>query len=89
MKLTHAPIVVRNQDEALKFYADVLGFEKRADYQQKGAPRWLTVAPKGDDVELILVEAAYSRIPAQRPMPTTAATTTSSSPTTVEGISSC
>ena len=60
MKLTHAPIVVRNQDEALKFYADVLGFEKRADYQQKGAPRWLTVAPKGDEVELILVEGVYS-----------------------------
>ena len=67
MKLTHAPIVVRNQDEALKFYADVLGFEKRADYQQKGAPRWLTVAPKGDDVELILVEGAYSMDP--RPAP--------------------
>ena len=67
MKLTHAPIVVRNQDEALKFYADVLGFEKRADYQQKGSPRWLTVAPKGDDVELILVEGAYSVDP--RPAP--------------------
>ena len=67
MKLTHTPIVVRNQDEALKFYADVLGFEKRADYQQKGAPRWLTVAPKGDDVELILVEGAYSIDP--RPAP--------------------
>jgi catechol 2,3-dioxygenase-like lactoylglutathione lyase family enzyme len=67
MRLTHAPIVVRNQDEALKFYADVLGFEKRADYQQKGAPRWLTVAPKGDEVELILVEGAYSLDP--RPAP--------------------
>jgi catechol 2,3-dioxygenase-like lactoylglutathione lyase family enzyme len=60
MKLTHTPIVVRNQDEALKFYADVLGFEKRADYQLQGHPRWLTVAPKGDDVELILVEGVYS-----------------------------
>ena len=60
MKLTHAPIVVRNQDEALKFYGDVLGFEKRADYQVPGHPRWLTVAPKGDDVELILVEGVYS-----------------------------
>ena len=56
MKLTHAPIVVRNQDEARKFYTDVLGFEVRADYQQPGHPRWLTVAPKGDAVELILVE---------------------------------
>jgi catechol 2,3-dioxygenase-like lactoylglutathione lyase family enzyme len=60
MKLTHAPIVVRNQDEALKFYADVLGFEKRSDYQLPGHPRWLTVAPKGDAVELILVEGVSS-----------------------------
>jgi catechol 2,3-dioxygenase-like lactoylglutathione lyase family enzyme len=67
VKLTHAPIVVRNQDEAVKFYTDVLGFEKRADYQQKGHPRWLTVAPKGDQVELILVEGDYSLDP--RPAP--------------------
>ena len=60
MKLTHTPIVVRNQDEALKFYRDVLGFETRADYQQQGHPRWLTVAPKSDEVELILVEGVYS-----------------------------
>jgi catechol 2,3-dioxygenase-like lactoylglutathione lyase family enzyme len=60
MKLTHTPIVVRNQDEALKFYRDVLGFETRADYQQKGHPRWVTVAPTGDDVELILFEGVYS-----------------------------
>jgi len=56
MKLTHTPIVVSNQDEALKFYVDVLGFEKRADYQQPGHPRWLTVAPKGQEVEFILVQ---------------------------------
>jgi len=60
MKLTHAPMVVRNQDEALTFYTDVLGFEKRADYQLQGHPRWLTVAPKEDAVELILVEGVYS-----------------------------
>ena len=63
MKLTHAPIVVRNQDEALTFYTDVLGFEKRADYQLQGHPRWLTVAPKGDAVELILVEGVYTLDP--------------------------
>jgi catechol 2,3-dioxygenase-like lactoylglutathione lyase family enzyme len=60
MKLTHTPIVVRNQDQALTFYTDVLGFEKRADYQLPGHPRWLTVAPTGDSVELILVEGVYS-----------------------------
>ena len=67
MKLTHAPIVVRNQDEALKFYTNVLGFEKRADYQLQGHPRWLTVAPESDEVELILVEGVYSVDP--RPSP--------------------
>ena len=53
-------VYVTDQDEAKKFYTDVLGFEKRADYQQRGHPRWLTVAPQGDEVELILVEGEYS-----------------------------
>src|SRR5438067_2593149 len=33
-KLTHVPIVVSDQEKALKFYTEVLGFEKRADYQK-------------------------------------------------------
>jgi predicted enzyme related to lactoylglutathione lyase len=56
VKLTHAPIVVNNQDEALRYYTEVLGFEKRADYQVPGNPRWLTVAPKGQQLEFILVQ---------------------------------
>src|SRR2546423_15528811 len=58
-KLTHVPIVVSDQEKALKFYTEVLGFEKRADYQNPGSPRWLTVAPKGTDVEMILFEGKY------------------------------
>jgi catechol 2,3-dioxygenase-like lactoylglutathione lyase family enzyme len=56
MRLTHAPVVVSNQDDALAFYTDVLGFEKRADYQQPGKPRWLTVGLAGEELELILVQ---------------------------------
>ena len=56
---THVPIIVADQDKALQFYTEVLGFEKRADYQQRGRPRWLTVAPKGQDVEFILVKGTY------------------------------
>ena len=56
MKLTHVPIVVRDQDRALAFYTDLLGFEKRADHQQAGRPRWLTVGPKGQALEFILVQ---------------------------------
>jgi catechol 2,3-dioxygenase-like lactoylglutathione lyase family enzyme len=63
MKLTHTPIVVSDQDEALTFYVDVLGFEKRSDYQLPGKPRWLTVAPKGQDVEFILVKGTYTLDP--------------------------
>jgi catechol 2,3-dioxygenase-like lactoylglutathione lyase family enzyme len=56
MQLTHAPIVVRDQDQALAFFTDVLGFEKRADYQLPGHPRWLTVGLKGESLEFILVQ---------------------------------
>ena len=55
-KTTHVPIVVSDQDQALKFYTEVLGFEKRADYQLPGKPRYLTVAPKGQALEFILVQ---------------------------------
>jgi len=66
-KLTHVPIVVSDQEKALKFYTEVLGFEKRADYQNPGNPRWLTVAPKGTDVELILFEGKYKLDPRAPP----------------------
>jgi len=56
MKVTHAPLVVSDQERALEFFTGTLGFEKRADYKQPGRPRWLTVAPKGQELEFILVE---------------------------------
>jgi predicted enzyme related to lactoylglutathione lyase len=46
---------------------EVLGFEKRADYQQPGRPRWLTVAPEGVDTELILFEGNYKLDPRAPP----------------------
>src|SRR5438876_10862165 len=66
-KLTHVPIVVSDQEKALKFYTEVLGFDKRADYQNPGSPRWLTVAPKGTDVEMILFEGKYKLDPRAPP----------------------
>lgn len=67
-KVTHVPIVVSNQEKALEFYTKVLGLEKRADYQLPGNPRWLTIAPKGQDLELILYEGRFkldARSPAE------------------------
>jgi catechol 2,3-dioxygenase-like lactoylglutathione lyase family enzyme len=54
-RLTHATIWVLDQDEALAFYVDKLGFEVRTD-QTMDTFRWLTVGPPSQpDVELILL----------------------------------
>lgn len=52
-KLGHVTVLVRDQDEALRFYTEKLGMEKRDD-QRMGEFRWLTVAPKGGDTAIVL-----------------------------------
>ncbi|SDH58351.1 Uncharacterized conserved protein PhnB, glyoxalase superfamily [Lentzea fradiae] len=44
MKLSHTFLFVRDQDEALKFYRDVIGLEVRTDGPIDDY-RWLTVGP--------------------------------------------
>lgn len=60
MKLFVTSIFVDDQAKALKFYTEVLGFEKRTDVPA-GEYRWLTVAaPEGTkDVELLLEPNAH------------------------------
>ncbi len=54
-KLSHAGVWVLDQDEALEFYTQKLGFEVRTDARMDNGFRWLTVGPKGDPgFELIL-----------------------------------
>jgi catechol 2,3-dioxygenase-like lactoylglutathione lyase family enzyme len=55
---SHSTVYVTDQDEALKFYRDKLGFEVRTDVTmgEEGAFRWLTVSPKGQpDLEIVLM----------------------------------
>ena len=47
MKIKVTSIYVDDQEKALRFYTDVLGFEKKADFSN-GPYRWLTVAPTAD-----------------------------------------
>ena len=47
MKIKITSIYVDDQEKALRFYTDVLGFAKKNDFSQ-GPYRWLTVAPSGD-----------------------------------------
>jgi catechol 2,3-dioxygenase-like lactoylglutathione lyase family enzyme len=56
-RMSHATVFVDNQDEALKFYRDKLGFEVRTDAKVSDEFRWLTVGPKGQpDFEIVLME---------------------------------
>jgi predicted enzyme related to lactoylglutathione lyase len=57
MKIKVTSIYVDNQDKALRFYTEVLGFAKKTDFSQ-GPYRWLTVAspeePEGTELQLAL-----------------------------------
>ena len=51
-------IYVRDQDEALDFYKNKLGFEVRAD-RPAGKYRWIEVAPRGSRTTIVLGTPAY------------------------------
>jgi predicted enzyme related to lactoylglutathione lyase len=55
MKIKLTNVLVDDQDKALKFYTDVLGFVKKTEIPM-GEFKWLTVVSKDDDngVELLL-----------------------------------
>ena len=60
MQIKYISVMVEDQERALRFYADVLGFTKVAD-APLGEYRWLTVtSPDGPDgVELLLEPTAF------------------------------
>ena len=57
MRIKLTSVYVDDQDKALRFYTQVLGFAKKADFSQ-GPYRWLTVAspeePDGAELQLAL-----------------------------------
>jgi predicted enzyme related to lactoylglutathione lyase len=57
MKIKVTSLYVDDQDKALRFYTEVLGFAKKADFSN-GPFRWLTVAspeePEGTELQLAL-----------------------------------
>ena len=57
MKIKVTSIYVDDQDKALRFYTEVLGFAKKTDFSQ-GPYRWLTVASpeeqEGTELQLAL-----------------------------------
>jgi catechol 2,3-dioxygenase-like lactoylglutathione lyase family enzyme len=56
MKIVVTSVLVNDQEKALRFYTDVLGFEKKADIPM-GEARWLTVvSPQDPDGTELLLE---------------------------------
>ena len=57
MKIKLTSVYVEDQEKALRFYTEVLGFVKKSDFSQ-GPFRWLTVAspeePDGTQLQLAL-----------------------------------
>ena len=57
MKIKLTSVHVDDQEKALRFYTEVLGFTKKTDFS-KGPFRWLTVAspeePEGTELQLAL-----------------------------------
>ena len=57
MKIKVMSVYVDDQEKALRFYTEVLGFVKKTDFSQ-GPFRWLTVAspeePEGTELQLAL-----------------------------------
>ncbi|MDE3179260.1 MAG: VOC family protein [Acidobacteriota bacterium] len=64
MRIKLTSVYVDNQEKALRFYTDVLGFAKKSDFSQ-GPFRWLTVAspdePDGAELQLALNDNAAAK----------------------------
>ena len=76
MKIKLTTVYVDDQERALRFYTEVLGFVKKADFSN-GGYRWLTVAsaeePEGTELQLALnnnpADKAYQQAKFQQNQP--------------------
>src|SRR6266487_4294642 len=60
MKIVLTSVMVDDQEKALKFYTEVLGFVKKDDIPM-GGPRWLTVvSPEESDGTQLLLEPDFN-----------------------------
>src|SRR5271169_4608950 len=64
MKIKVMSVYVDNQDKALRFYTETLGFTKKNDFSQ-GPYRWLTVVP-AEDPNGVELQLALNNNPAAK-----------------------
>ena len=65
-RISQVTLVVTNQARSLEFFTEKVGFEKKSDAPLPGGKRWVSVGPKGQDLELALWEIGSAVDPAQR-----------------------
>lgn len=59
-RVTHTSIYVNDIDEALAFYVNVLGFEKKSDAPMEGGNRWVSIGLSDQpDFEVVLQPAHW------------------------------
>jgi predicted enzyme related to lactoylglutathione lyase len=64
-KIAQITLVVTNQSRSLEFFTEKVGFEKKTDITPPGGYRWVTVGPKGQDLEIALFEVGSAVDPSQ------------------------
>ncbi|GMQ26296.1 VOC family protein [Algoriphagus sp. oki45] len=57
-QLGQISLLVRDYDEAIQYYTQVLGFELLEDTPMSETKRWVRVAPQGSTCHLLLAKAA-------------------------------
>lgn len=56
--ISNVALVVRDYDEAIAFFTDVLGFQLSEDTDMGNGKRWVVVSPDGTGASLLLAKAA-------------------------------
>jgi len=58
-RISQITLVVKDQAASLEFFTQKVGFEKKTDFTPPGSYRWVTVGPKGQDLELALFQEDF------------------------------
>ncbi|HTP53419.1 MAG TPA: VOC family protein [Thermoplasmata archaeon] len=65
-KFTNVALVVSNQQRSVEFFTEKVGFEIKTDVAPKAGSRYVTVGPKGQELEIMLWEVGGVTDPSQR-----------------------
>ena len=60
-QLAQIALVVKDYDEAIQFYTEILQFELVEDTRISDTKRWVVVRPQGSETKLLLAKAANEK----------------------------